>query len=514
MTKEQMEQIVSENMKKIYLYCVRRLGNASDAEDVASDIMLELLRSYSEVRDDAAVHSYMWSVAGNLCKRFWRKAGKMATMEIPEDYAGTYMITPEEQLIHEEELLTLRRELSLLSEKYRKVMIAHYIQQKTCEEIAGEMGLTVTNVKQYLFEGRKKVRKGMDMQREYGVYSYAPEKFTMDFWGDSGESYWSLFDRKLPGSIMLSVYDAPKTLEELSMEVGVSMPYLEEEVARLLEYELLVKQGNKYRSGIVIYDNAFLDAVKRAAREALTENIEAIRAMVKRGTELLKETDFTCYKDDENVRGWFVLMLILWEAVQQSESKLKTPLTFPLLANGSRGYVMGQRGEHEREVSGFYGMYTLNHGYLRSLNFNRLTDRVVNPFEMGVRDVLLACEERRGETSEWENLSDMIEKKIVHIEDGKICPNYCEISETCSKEIMDKMAGEIDFMADLSARLREHAAKTLAASTPKDILHAEEIGSILSMWKILENMVPIALESGLLTKGTEEQNLTVFYIHW
>ena len=94
----------------------------------------------------------------------------------------------------------------------------------------------------------------------------------MDFWGDSGEGYWSLFDRKLPGSIMLSVYDAPKTLEELSMEVGVSMPYLEEEVARLLEYELLVKQGNKYRSGIVIYDNAFLDAVKRAAREALTES--------------------------------------------------------------------------------------------------------------------------------------------------------------------------------------------------------------------------------------------------
>ena len=159
MTKEQMEQIVSENMKKIYLYCVRRLGNASDAEDVASDIMLELLRSYSEVRDDAAVHSYMWSVAGNLCKSFWRKAGKTATMEIPEDYAGTYMITPEEKLIHEEELMTLRRELSLLSEKYRKVMIAHYIQQKTCEEIAGEMGLTVTNVKQYLFEGRKKSGK-------------------------------------------------------------------------------------------------------------------------------------------------------------------------------------------------------------------------------------------------------------------------------------------------------------------------------------------------------------------
>lgn len=512
MTKEQMEQIVSENMKKIYLYCVRRLGNAADAEDVASDIMLELLRSYSEVRDDAAVHSYMWSVAGNLCRSFWRKAARRTTTEIPEDYAGAFMITPEEQLIHEEELLTLRRELSLLSEKYRKVMIAHYIQQKTCEEIAGETGLTVTNVKQYLFEGRKKVRKGMDMQREYGVYSYAPEKFTMNFWGDGGEGYWSLFDRKLPGSIMLSVYDAPKTLEELSMEVGVSMPYLEDEVERLLKYEVLVKQGNKYRSGIVIYDNAFLNEVKTAARKALTENIDAIHAMVKRGIAILKESDFTCYKDDENVRGWFVLMLILWEAAQNSESKMQLPLTFPLLANGSRGYVMGERGEHEVEVSGFYGMYSLNHGFLRAMNFNRLSNRVVNPFERGVRDVLLACEERRSEMAEWETLSDMIENKIVHIEDGKICPNYCEISEKYYIDLMEKLAAEIDSMADLSAKLREHAAQTLAASTPKDIAHAAEIGSIVSMWSILENIVPIALESGLLTKGTEEQNVTTFYI--
>ena len=42
-----MEQIVLANMKKIYLYCVRRLGNTSDAEDVSSDIIYELLGSDS-----------------------------------------------------------------------------------------------------------------------------------------------------------------------------------------------------------------------------------------------------------------------------------------------------------------------------------------------------------------------------------------------------------------------------------------------------------------------------------
>ena len=56
MTKEQMEQILLENMQKIYLYCVRRLGNATEAEDVASDVVVELLRSYDKVKEDDAVY--------------------------------------------------------------------------------------------------------------------------------------------------------------------------------------------------------------------------------------------------------------------------------------------------------------------------------------------------------------------------------------------------------------------------------------------------------------------------
>ncbi len=49
MTKEQMEIIIQENMQKIYLYCIKRLSNTEAAEDVASDIILELLRSHSRI---------------------------------------------------------------------------------------------------------------------------------------------------------------------------------------------------------------------------------------------------------------------------------------------------------------------------------------------------------------------------------------------------------------------------------------------------------------------------------
>ena len=114
MTKEQMEQIVQANMQKIYLYCVRRLGNAAEAEDVASDITLELLRSYAGVKNDDAVYGYIWAVAGNLCRNYWRKARRRRTEEIPENFAGTVQTAPEERIIRREDISALRIELSLL----------------------------------------------------------------------------------------------------------------------------------------------------------------------------------------------------------------------------------------------------------------------------------------------------------------------------------------------------------------------------------------------------------------
>lgn len=64
-------------------------------------------------------------------------------------------------------------------------MISYYIGGRTCKEIANQYNLSVSNAKQYLFEGRKKLKEGMDMVREYGKLSYAPEKFTMNFWGNN-----------------------------------------------------------------------------------------------------------------------------------------------------------------------------------------------------------------------------------------------------------------------------------------------------------------------------------------
>lgn len=512
MTKEQIETIIQENMQKIYLYCVKKLENTAVAEDVASDIILELLRSYSRIQNDEAVYGYMWSVANNLCKNYWRRSAKESYTEIPEDFAGACCFSPEESYVREEEIMLLRRELSLLREKYRQVMISYYISGQSCEEIANKYNLSVSNVKQCLFEGRKKLKEGMDMVREYGELSYAPEKFTMNFWGNSSNGYWELFERKLPGNLIIATYDSPKTLEELSLEMGVGVPYLEDEIAILEKMGLLVRKGKTYQSNMVLYDEQWRKTVYDKATELLHTKLDDIKKLVDEGVEYLAETDYCYEAADLNTRKWFVLLLIIWEASMMSEQKMSTKMTFPLLQNGSNGYVMGIRGEYHTDTMGIYGQYDINKGYMRIMNFVKLSDKVLNPFEYrnATGQMLEAAVERKQEPEEVAALSTLLENGFVSVKDGKLCPEFATISYEDYKAVKSKLADGINQMAELIGKHRDMAGEELRKKTPAAILEANEVGAIVSMWSMMEGMIALALNDGFMAKGNG-QNLTAFY---
>ena len=518
MTKERIETIIQENMQKIYVYCVRRLENTAVAEDVASDIIVELLRSYGNIKNDEAVYGYMWGVANNLCKNYLRRSVRETQEEISEELIGNFSFTPEESYIREEECMLLRRELSLLREKYRRIIISYYIEGNSCEKIAEKYSLSVSNVKQCLFEGRKKLKEGMNQMREYGELSYAPEKFTMDFWGNSSKGYWELFERKLPGNIIIAAYENPKTLEELSVELGVSTPYLEDEVEILKKMDLLVKKGKMYQSNMVVYDAQWRKSVDGKAAEFLRQEFSYVKNLIDEGVGYLAETDY-CYENaDLNARRWFILSLLMWEASMQSEQYMKTKITFPLLANGSNGYVMGIRGEYHSNHRGIYGYYDMCNGYMRILNFANLSERELHPFKQdnpggsaAVGRILEAAVEREKEPEEVAALSMLLEDGFVCVHDGTLSPEFATISETDYEWLKDKLQDGIYTIAKLIAKHRDMAGEDLQKQTPVSISGAKEVGAIVSKLSMLGNMVDVALADGYMTKGNG-QNLTMFYV--
>lgn len=259
---KQAAALLSDKLTSIYGYAFARLYDKEEVDDLTSEIVLEIMKSASHLKEETSFWAFAWKIAENTFRKFIKRKERKLKME-PLPAARDFIDlgkTPEEKVIEDEtqkeSIFLLRRELSLLSKTHREVCVAYYLHNRSCSEIANEQMISLDMVKYHLFKTRKLLREGIGMTRELGEKSYNPGTFRLIFWGDRNV-YSELFRRKLPGSIVLAAYDVPMTAQALSVELGVSLPYLEEELETLVVSGVIKKTGESYRTNLVILTEAY-----------------------------------------------------------------------------------------------------------------------------------------------------------------------------------------------------------------------------------------------------------------
>ncbi|MBO5006125.1 MAG: RNA polymerase sigma factor, partial [Clostridia bacterium] len=143
MDKAELNEKIAEASKTIFSYCMAKTPTREVAEDLSQEILYELIKSAENIRNDNAFYAFMWGVAGNIYKQWYRKKIKNNTCELTED------ITLEENILEDKanDIYLLRRELTLLSEKYRKATIFYYIDGRSCSEISSALAISESMVK-------------------------------------------------------------------------------------------------------------------------------------------------------------------------------------------------------------------------------------------------------------------------------------------------------------------------------------------------------------------------------
>lgn len=63
-----LEKLITENMKSIFGFALTRLGNVTDAEYLASDILYEIIKSAQNLKDDERFYGFMWKIAVENCR--------------------------------------------------------------------------------------------------------------------------------------------------------------------------------------------------------------------------------------------------------------------------------------------------------------------------------------------------------------------------------------------------------------------------------------------------------------
>ncbi len=465
--------MIEENLHTIFAWSMSKLYDKSEAEDLAQDIIYAVLKSVHRLENDAAFWGFLWRVAENTLMAKMRKK-RMNEVELEEHYCGTYFLTPEDEFIKSEEIQLLRRELSLLSNQYREVTVRYYIYGKSCSEISAELDISTEMVKYYLFKTRKILKEGIGMNREYGEKSYNPSTFRVDFWGGNSNPYFELFERRLPGNIVLSAYDKPVTITELSVELGVAAVYLEDEIEVLERYEILKKIGDKYQTNIVI----FTDAYEKRAVERFRPVFEAMAEKLNRQLEellpKLRELDFHGKEYGENYLKWTFANLAVYQGLFESDHIYREKIgDYPALANGSCGFVFGYDNDYENHH--FYGIYSNGEN----------EDKTASVFIVNYR-ILEKCQ-RIQIGGNWKNsigaLTDavlfaqadesndevvrFINEGVIRANNGKLSPNFPVFSETVFEEVKGILSALSGDVCDCMMQICDIAAETLKDYVPK-----------------------------------------------
>lgn len=335
----------NEMLPKIYGFCRLKMNDVSDAEDLAQDICLEVLKSINSGKHIENLNAFVWSVSNHMFFNLLRKKKHGDTLYLPENLISTD--DPEEEYILAEQKRLLRRELSLMSGNYRRAIVMHYFDDMSCEEIASNLGKSVGTVKWWLHDARTAIEKGINTMREYGEKSYRPGSLFMSCTGQYGADRepMSCAKRRSAQNILLAAYKQPLSISELCEELGISAPYIEDEVEYLVQNQLMkeVSKG-KYQTDFVILPGNNLALANKIYEECFPEFFEKLISFLESKKALLTEKRFNTAGFDWNRLLW--VYLHLFPEIQIGFYTYANKITvkyddIPLRPNGGKWIALG-----------------------------------------------------------------------------------------------------------------------------------------------------------------------------
>ena len=315
-------------VEKIFYFCLKKTGNPNDADDLTQDIVFQIIMALNKGTIPNNFSAWVWQIARNRysvwAKEKHNQSESVTGVDIYDCEIEDANESVSDELIHSEQMALLRRELAFIKSDYRNIVVAYYIENKSIRDIASALSLSESAVKQRLFRARNILKEGMEMARTFGKRSYNPENITYAANGAQPTGLpWRVVNRKIPNNILLQANNNPSTLEELSIELGVAIPYIEEEVDILYRATLLEKQGDKYITNFFILDKECRMEIYNALRHESKERSRSIRELIE---NRLNEdrSDFCEYPhiEDNTIRWLWVPMTIdiLIEMVQQKQN--------------------------------------------------------------------------------------------------------------------------------------------------------------------------------------------------
>jgi RNA polymerase sigma-70 factor (ECF subfamily) len=144
----------------LYVYVFELVHDEQTSLDLVQETFIAAVRHIGSLRADAKFGSWLFGIAHQKCLQRWRKRNREEVLldEIP-DAPDESENRPDDLLIRQEQEAAFMQLLNQLPLPQRSVLLLHFVEDFSLEEIAGITGTPIGTVKSRLHYAKKSLRK-------------------------------------------------------------------------------------------------------------------------------------------------------------------------------------------------------------------------------------------------------------------------------------------------------------------------------------------------------------------
>ena len=153
--------------RPLYVYVFELVHDEQAALDVVQETFIAAVRHLGGLREDAKFGSWLFGIAHQKCIQRWRRQTREESLH--EEMAGTaveFEDSPDDLLIRREREDDFMQLLNKMPLPQRSVLLLHFVEDFSLEEIAGITGTNVGTVKSRMHYAKQTLRKLMETINE------------------------------------------------------------------------------------------------------------------------------------------------------------------------------------------------------------------------------------------------------------------------------------------------------------------------------------------------------------
>lgn len=154
------EQLYQTYSRRIFINAVKLVKNEDEAQDILQEAFIRVWNNREHIDPAKSFQSYLFTVAQNLIRDFFRKAAHNRKLEAELIERGTELYDHIESRIQDKEsAILLQQAIAKLPLQRQRIFTLCKIEGKSYDEVAAIMGISVSTVGNQLVKATRTVKE-------------------------------------------------------------------------------------------------------------------------------------------------------------------------------------------------------------------------------------------------------------------------------------------------------------------------------------------------------------------